>query len=224
MSIEKTLNSAKDIIATLLKLRDDPSIKGIILHMNCSGGIPGTSQAIGSEIKKIKKIKPVIVVVENKCTSAAYNIACASDFIFALPSSIVGSIGVVTILETYKDREFHDDKFSGKVDTIVFTNGTYKYPSMYTTPNDEQLAFYKEIGKKMYRQFINDVAQTRGISLEDEKLWGDGKEIVGIDALELGLIDALGDFSDGVEKITELLKERGFSSPTPLPIINVGSF
>lgn len=224
ISIEKSLESAKAIIKTLLEVRDNQKIKGIIIHMNCRGGSPATAQAILSELKKLKKIKPVIVIVENDCTSGAYYIACCSDFIFAQPSSSLGSIGVVTTIETCKDLKFHEDKMSGKVETLVFTNGKYKYPSRYVTPDDDLMESLKNNSRKTYEQFVHDVAQMRNLSTDNEKIWADGRAMTGIEALELGLIDAIGDFSDAVEKIKEILNRRGFSSPKPLELVNIGSF
>lgn len=224
ISIEKDLESAKNIIRTLLELRDDPKIKGVIVHMNCPGGSFGTSQAIFSEIKKFKKIKPIVVVVENYCCSCAYYIATACDFIFALPSSELGSIGVITTIKKCKDLKFNEDRVSGAVEYTIITTGKFKNTGPYGPLENEYKEHLTQHAKKIYNRFISDIAEMRNLSLKDEKIWADGKKLLGIDALDLGLIDALGDFSDAFDKMRELLQERGISIKDPLRVIEFGTF
>lgn len=222
ISIENDLESAGNIIHALLQLHEDQAIKGILLHINCFGGMFGTTQAIFNEIKKIKKTKPVIVIIENVCYSCAYYLAAASDYIFALPSSELGSIGVIRTLRYYKDLKFSENKISGTMEPIVITSGFYKSSgSCYVPLSDEHKHHLEQNSQKIYKQFICDVAESRGLSLEDEKIWADGKEFVGTEALELGLIDALGGFTDALEKMKELLKRNGIEVEGNLTIFPI---
>lgn len=222
MSIENDLESARTIIQGLLQLHADPKIKGILIHINCFGGNFGTTQAVFNEIKKIKKSKPVIVIVENYCYSCAYYLATAADFIFALPSSEVGCLGVIRTMRQYKDLKFNENGVSGTMETIVITSGSYKNSSCRYVPlSDEHREYMQQNSAKIYKQCITDVAQARGLSLEDEKIWADGKEFVGTEALELGLIDALGGFTDALEKMKDLLEQRGIRVEGNLEIVEI---
>lgn len=219
VSIENDLENAKDIIQTLLKIQSDPTIKGILIHINCYGGLFGTTQAIINEINRIKKSKPVIVMIENYCYSCAYYLATAADFIFALPSSSIGSIGVIRTLRHYKDLKFQDDSTSGTLEPTVIINGNYKNPGGYVSLNNEQKQHLQDIGRKIYLQFITDVAHARGLALEDEQVWADGKEFVGTQALTLGLIDGIGGYTDALEKMKELLDQRSIDYKGILEVI-----
>lgn len=222
ISIENDLESARTILNALLQLNADPKIKGILLHINCFGGHFGTTQAIFNEIKKIKKTKPVIVIIENYCYSCAYYLATAADFIFALPSSEVGCLGVIRTIRQYKDLKFNENGVSGTMEAIVITSGSYKGSSCRYVPlSDEHREYMQQNSIKIYKQCITDVAQARGLSLEDEKIWADGKEFVGTEALELGLIDALGGFTDALEKMKELLEQRGIKVEGNLELFEI---
>jgi protease-4 len=211
MSIENELRHAKNIINSLLPIAKDPNIKGLILHIDCLGGTIGTAQALFYELKKLKKIKPIVVFIEDDCTSGAYYIASVADFIFALPSSHLGSIGVYTIITKYKNNIKFDHKTeSGEKDVLMFSGGDYKlFGSPYIPLKEEESRYFQDRILKQYTQFVADVAQARNLSIDNEKVWANGKTFVGTEALELGLIDGLGSFSDAWEKMKELLQERG---------------
>ena len=209
LSIENFLEDARPLLRPLLKFSQDPLIKGILLHINCNGGSFGTTQAVINEILKIKKTKPIIVIIENICHSCAYYLAAASDFIFALPCSELGSIGVIRTLRHHKDLKFNENNVSGKLETTVITAGDYKYPGVYVSLDEERKLSMQKNSQRIYQHIVTDIAQMRNLSVEDEKTWANGREFVGIEALELGLIDDLGGYTDALEKMKELLAERG---------------
>jgi protease IV len=222
ITLEADLIKAKKIINKLLELRNDTNIKGLILHIDCCGGLIGTCQAIFSELKKFKEKKPVIVIVENCCFSGAYYVATATDYIFALPSSEIGGIGIISFIKKYKDIKFTENQISATMEPIVIRYGKYKDPAnAYTSSDEELIEDIKQRAWKKYYQFVSDIAQARNLSLEDEKIWADGKSFVGTEAIQLGLIDALGDFSDAIGKMRELLKHRGVNLPDNFELIDV---
>lgn len=210
ITIESELKEAKKFINKLFELRDDPKIKGLILHINCNGGVIGTCQAIFSELKKFKQKKPIIVIIENACFSGAYYIATAADYIFALPSSDIGGIGVISFIKKYKDLKFSENQISGIMEPIIIRSGKYKDPANpYIALDEELIDDIKQRVLKKYHQFIIDVAQARKLSLDDQEVWvAEGKSFVGTEALELGLIDAIGDFTDAITKMNELIKQH----------------
>lgn len=222
LSLENDLDHAKPIVKTLMQIAKDPKIKGLIIHMNCYGSPVGTSKAIFSELKKFKKIKPVIVVVENGCCSGGYHVACPADFIFALPTSDVGSIGVELTFSKHKNLHFDNNNKSGDVEVYVLRTGKYKDLCNPHIPLENwHIEYFKQINQKLYEQFVADVAQERKLSIADEKKWADGQEFIGTEALELGLIDALGDFSDALVKMKELLEARGIKVEGELEIVDI---
>ena len=85
--------SSRDIAETLKTIKEDPSIKGVILDINSPGGSPVASEEISKSIENLKKEKPVYALINDIGTSGAFWVAVSSDKIYASPMSIVGSIG-----------------------------------------------------------------------------------------------------------------------------------
>jgi protease IV len=224
MSIGDDIKDAKSVIRNLLELQANPFVLGLIIHIDSNGGHVGTSQAIFSQLKKFSQIKPTVVIIENYCLSGGYYIAVAANYIFALPSSEIGSIGVIRTISHYKDLKFKDNNntISGALIPLVLKIGKYKDSgNPYTETTQEQIDRMQDIGLKIYNQFVSDVAEARNLSIEDEKIYGDGQTFVGTDALQLKLIDAIGDFTDALEKMKELLTKRNSVVPDDFEIIEV---
>jgi protease-4 len=103
---------------------------------------------------------------------------------------------------------------------MVIRVGKYKDPA-HPYAFAENIACIKENSEKMYAYFVREIAQLRGLSLADQEKWAEGRAIVGEEALELGLIDAFGGYSDALDKIHELLKERGVKVRGQLKVVEV---
>ena len=103
MSLSGFIKDATFYTKKLEEFEKSPDIKALLLKIDCPGGLPGSSQSIFNELKKFKKKKPVVALVENMCASAAYYIASAADKIVSNPSSLIGGIGVVMHLPNVKE-------------------------------------------------------------------------------------------------------------------------
>ncbi len=183
------------------KYAKSPDIKGLIVKIESPGGMPGTAQAIFSALKKCKEKKPVIIVVENVCASAAYYIAIAGNQIICNPSSLVGSVGVLLSLPNVKDL-----LSSWKVKFSYIQSGAYKTAgSPLKDASEEELAYLQGQADDIYKQFIKDVATCRKISEKESTAWANGKIFTGNQALKLKLVDKLGSFQDGVSEMKRLL-------------------
>lgn len=191
ITIEKTLTEAEPYTEQLRKQFKNPEIKAIVLKIESGGGAAGTSQTIFNELKALKAQypKPVIVFVENICASGAYYIACAADTIIASPSAFIGSIGVYI---PHPELKEFIEQF--KIKYSVIKTGAFKAvgdPFLGDSP--EQLAMLQELTNDTYKQFVNDVAQSRSkLALANSTMWAEGKVFTGTQALELGLIDKTG--------------------------------
>jgi len=175
----------------LHKYFKDNTIKAILLKMDCAGGAAGTAQSIFTEIQKLKKKynKPIITLIENIAASGGYYVACATDYVIASPSSIIGSVGS-TFQYLFQLHEFIEQY---KIKYKSVAAGKYKTttdPFIDMTP--EQEALLKEVLTSSYDQFAADVAKNRKLTVKDRENWADGKIFTGSQALKLGLIDALG--------------------------------
>ncbi|OGB83423.1 hypothetical protein A3F66_05470 [candidate division TM6 bacterium RIFCSPHIGHO2_12_FULL_32_22] len=186
----------------LKKYFEDKNIKAILLKIDSQGGYAGSSEAIFLEILALKKDfpKPIITLTENICASGGYLVAAATDYIIAAPSCTVGSIG--SYLGYFKLKEFINN---WKVQYEIQKSGKYKSicnPFTETTKEEEELL--KNVSESSYKVFLENVAQTRKLSLKDKDIWAEGKVFTGSQALKVGLVDELGTRSNAIKKIKDL--------------------
>jgi len=205
VEIEGIISDSRQAMEDVIRFKEDPSIKGVILRINSPGGSVGPTQEIYREIIKLKNDKKVFVSMGSVCASGGYYIAAAGDKVYANPSTITGSIGVImqsVILEELLK------KIGVKSNTIkageLKDAGT---PFRDMTP--EERAYLDGIVKNIHEQFIKDVAAGRKMEFEKVKSMADGRIYTGLQAKELGLVDNIGNFYDTVDDIKKVLKIKG---------------
>jgi protease-4 len=192
VDLDGVILSPQPVVGELKKFGDDSSIKAIILHVNSPGGGVAASEEIYREVKRIKeeKKKKIVVSIETVGASGAYYVSSASDKIYADKGSIVGSIGVIAEWVNYGDLL----KWA-KLKSIVFKTGEFKdtgNPARDLTPAEQ--AYMQSLIDNMFGQFVQAVADGRGMKVEDVKSIANGKVWTGEEALSMKLIDNVGDF------------------------------
>lgn len=171
----------------------DRSTKAVVLQINSPGGSPGQSELIYRYIKSLsanKKI-PVYSFIEDVAASGGYWLACAGEEIYALDTSIIGSIGVVSAGFGFVDLM----KKIG-VERRVITQGDSKMvwdPFSDEKKSDKQII--ENIQKDTYQIFQNLVKTSRAqkLNIAEAKLFS-GEFWAGITAKKFGLVDGIGDF------------------------------
>lgn len=183
--------SSDNVMTGLQRAFKDKDTVAVILRINSPGGSPVQASNIYNEMiyqrKKYPKIK-LYVVCSDLCASAAYYIASAGDSIYANPSSLVGSIGV--ILDSFG---FVDGMHKLGVERRMFTAGDHKGfldPFSPLKPDEQQEAL--SLLKNVHEKFIHDVQQGRGNRLKNNPEIFSGMVWTGSQALPLGLIDGFG--------------------------------
>ncbi len=168
----------------------------MILRINSPGGSPVQSGYVYDEIRRLRAEHPAIklyAVISDLGASGAYYIASAADEIYADKASLVGSIGVTATGFGFVGVM---DKLG--VDRRVYTSGEHKaFLDPFQPQKAEETRFWKEVLQVTHRQFINSVKQGRGERLkvaEHPELFS-GLVWSGEQALQLGLVDALGNTS-----------------------------
>jgi protease-4 len=192
VDLEGVILSPQPVVGQLKKFADDSSIKAIILHVNSPGGGVAASEEIYREVKRIReeKKKRVVVSIESVGASGAYYVAAASNKIYADQGSIVGSIGVIAEWVNYGDLL----KWA-KLKSVVIKTGAFKdtgTPTRDLTPAEQ--AYMQSLIDNMFGQFIQAVADGRGMKFDDVKAIANGKVWSGKEALSMKLIDDVGDF------------------------------
>jgi protease IV len=173
-------------------------IKAILLRVNSPGGVPGASELVFRELERAKLKKPVVTLVESVCASGAYYAAAASDYIVAPATSVVGSVGVLSLMPNVKGLA--DD---WKVNVQTVQSGKFKtVGNPFGEPlTSEERLYRQEVSDSIYDQFYMDVAKSRGLDFKMASEWANGKVFTGRDALKLGLIDKIGGMSDVEDEI-----------------------
>jgi protease IV len=182
--------NAEWIIDSMRQAFEDDGAQAVVLLINSPGGSPVQAGMINDEIKRLKAIhqKPVYVVVEETCASAAYYIAAASDKIFVDKASIVGSIGV--LMDGFG--------FTGLMDKVgverrLMTAGENKgFLDPFSNPTKSQKAHAQHLLDQIHKQFIAVVREGRGDRLKETPETFSGLFWSGQQAIELGLADGYG--------------------------------
>lgn len=172
----------------LRKLRQDESIKAVVLRVNSPGGSASASEVIQREIRLIKKVKPLIVSMGTYAASGGYWIATYGDRIFAEPTTITGSIGVFGLQFDVKTGANNIGITFDSVKTGKFADAlTISRPK---TP--EEIAVLQRMVDWIYEEFVTKVAESRNLTKEQVEAIAQGRVWSGIDAEKNGLVDELG--------------------------------
>lgn len=181
----------KNLDKGLIKALKDKNTVAVIIRANSPGGSPIYSDMLYNEIIRLRKLypnKPIEVAIEEMCASGCYYIASAANDIYADPSSIVGSIGVIYL-------GFGATGAINKlgIDSRLLISGKNKamgYP--FVPVNKEQVAMQQQMLDEVHEQFIAAVKKGRGKRLGTDADLFSGRYWIGVEAIKLGLIDGYG--------------------------------
>jgi protease IV len=205
VEIEGVISESRQVMEDVIRFKEDPTIKGVILRINSPGGSVGPTQEIYREVMKLKQKKKVFVSMGSVCASGGYYIASAGEKVYANPSTITGSIGV--IMQSVIVDELLK-KLGVKSNTIKA--GDLKdagSPFREMTPGEK--AYLNAVVENIHEQFIRDVAAARKMEFDKVKRLADGRIYTGLQAKEIGLVDNIGNFYDAVDDIKKLLNIKG---------------
>lgn len=205
VEIEGVIMDTKDVLEDIVRFRDDKDIKGVIVRINSPGGSTGPTQEIFREIKKLREKKPVYVSMGAVCASGGYYIASGGNKIYALPSTITGSIGVIMENVVMEDLL---KKIGIQAEPIKA--GTYKdLGSPFRKMKQDERAYIQEILDSIHSQFIKDIAESRKMKEEIVKQYADGRIFTGIQAKSFGLVDVIGTYYDTIEDMKKAVNIKG---------------
>ncbi len=184
----------------LSKVEKDKAVKAIVLRIESPGGEIEPCQEILWEIERIKETMPIVVSMGARAASGGYYISTQADKIVALPTTQTGSIGVISQLVSVEGLL---EKLGIQIET--FKGGKYK--DMYwgfreLTPEEEEIM--QVMVDEYYEQFIDVVAEGRGLNKEEVRNLATGQLYSGTKAKELGLVDELGDLDTAINLALEL--------------------
>ncbi|MEY3090696.1 MAG: hypothetical protein RL113_1012 [Pseudomonadota bacterium] len=193
---------ADGLVKEIEEAQNDPKIKGVLLSIDSPGGAVAPSIEIAYAIKTLKGHKPVIAYASGIMASGSYYSAIYATKIIANPGSIVGSIGV--IMESANIEALM--KTIG-IETQIVKEGRYKEAGTPTRKwTDEERAELERLTKDTYALFVQDVANARGLNLEDSQQYADAHIFSSKRAKEVGLIDEVNVKSAAKAQVAQLAK------------------
>ena len=199
-STDEGINSEK-VIKDLRKLREDETIKAVVLRVNSPGGSAYGSEQIWREVVMLKNEKPVIVSMGDYAASGGYYISCAADSIVADPTTLTGSIGIFGMFPNMEN--LLTDKLGVHFD-MVKTNKFADMGSINRPFNADEKAIMQKYINNGYELFVKRCADGRGMTVEAIKKIAEGRVWTGAKAKELGLVDELG----GLDRALEIAAQK----------------
>lgn len=186
--------TSNEICKLLRDVRANKTIKTVVLRINSPGGSALASDEIWREVKLTNEKKKVIVSMGDLAASGGYYIATPAERIFAEPTTITGSIGVFGMIPYMGD--FMKNTLGFSFD-YVQTN-KHSVMSLNRKLTKEELAFIQEEVDDIYMDFLNRVAEGRGMTTEQVNKIARGRVWTGSDAVNIGLVDELGGLKDAI--------------------------
>jgi len=194
------ITSSQKVIDQLIRYREDGGVKAIVLRIDSPGGSVGPSQEIYREIMKTKNAKTVVASLGGVAASGGYYVASAADAIVANPGTITGSIGVIMQFSNVEGLM----KLIG-LKTYTFKSGRHKdLGSPFREPSSEDEKILMAVIENVHDQFVRAVAQGRDMEVPRVRELADGRILSGQQAMDLGLVDQMGNFQDAIDLAAEM--------------------
>lgn len=187
---------AGDRFASIIrKVRNDKSVKAVVLRVNSPGGSVLASEKIKTEIDLLKENVPVIASFGDYAASGGYWISAGCDYIYTDATTLTGSIGVFSLIPDFSGtlgKKLHVNL------TSVNSNPHADMYNMTRALTEEETAYMQESVERIYDRFTHIVAEGREMSIEEVDAIGQGRVWTGVQAVELGLADCIGSLNQAI--------------------------
>lgn len=184
-----------DFVEVVDNLRKNRSIKAVVLRIDSPGGSGYASDMIWKSLRRLGEEKPLVVSMGSVAGSGGYYIACPAHRIYAQPTTLTGSIGVIGMFQSAwsrynrMDYEFAEMKRGAR--SLL--------GSAHRDLSEEDRAFIQKYMNDFYSFFVDRVAKTRKMPEAEVRRIAEGRIYSGRDALDIGLVDELGGLADAIE-------------------------
>jgi protease-4 len=188
VSVRGVIADAGDILQWLNEIDRRKNVRGVLLRVDSPGGGAAAAQEIYAALAHLGKSKPVVVSMGSLAASGGLMISMAAERVFATPSTVTGSIGVRMDIPQIQGLL---DKIGLGQQTLV--TGPYKGAGSYLRElSPDEKTYFESVLNDMHAQFVQVVAEGRGMPVQQAAKLADGKIFTGREARELGLVDELG--------------------------------
>ncbi|MDR1527913.1 MAG: signal peptide peptidase SppA [Dysgonamonadaceae bacterium] len=212
--------TAKEYVGELNKLKDDDRVKAVVFRVNSPGGSGYISEQIWHAVEQLRAVKPVVVSMGDYAASGGYYIACGANKIIAEPTTLTGSIGVFGIVPNGAELAKRMGATYDGVSTnrhSNFVNETLSIPLLgigllpARALNSDECAMFQAYTERFYDLFLTRVSEGRGKTKASVDSIGQGRVWTGNQALQLGLVDALGGLDTAIREAAALAETTDYT-------------
>ncbi len=194
-------------VRTRIKVRKavrDDSVQAILLHIDSPGGTVAGTAELADDIARAGQQKTIYAYVEDFGASAAYWLASQTSRISANRTALIGSIGILAILDDTSGR--YEE---AGIKVHIVSTGPYKGAFVDGAPiTEEHLDYAQEMIDDMNAHFLQAIKQGRQMSLSAVKKLADGRVHIAAKAKELGLIDAVESLDETVDRLRKVVRKQ----------------
>jgi protease-4 len=200
VEVQGFIGDSRPTVEALRSFQEDEDVKAVVLRVESPGGVIAPSQEIHDEVKRTAGSKPVVVSMGALAASGGYYISAPATKIVANPGTATGSIGVIF--------QFHDvhvlmDKLGLRA-RVVKSGPLKDAGSPFRDMTEQERVVFQGLIDDLFAQFVDAVADGRGLERQAVIALADGRVYSGRQALDLRLVDRLGGFWDAVGLAQEL--------------------
>lgn len=193
--------AAERMVRQIREVRENDNVKALILRVNSGGGSAFASEIIQRELVRLQQDGiPLVVSMGTVAASGGYWISATADEIWAQPSTITGSIGVVAMVPTFERALAEYGIYTDGVGTTELSGAL----RLDRTMSEETKKTLQASVDHLYGVFTRMVSRERELPLSDVKEVAQGRVWSGVDAEKHGLVDGLGGFEDAVDAARRL--------------------
>jgi protease IV len=201
VELKEEIVSSEEIVRQFKKYRENKSVRAIVFRVETPGGGVAASQEIYKEVKKTRDAgRPVVVSMGSMAASGGYYVSCGATKIVANPGTLTGSIGVVSHFMNFEPLM----KKIGVEETTMKTGKFKDIGSPYRKTTEEEKQYFNMVIGDVYDQFVDVIAEERGLERQEVLKYADGRIFTGRQAVEYGFVDTLGTMEDAVSIAAEL--------------------
>lgn len=195
VSIKGVILPSREMVELLDKLAKTDAVKGVVVDVDSPGGATSGGEALYTGLRRLAEKKPTVAWVGTLATSAGYMAAIGTDHVVVRRSALVGSIGVLVQWSDVSDLM----KTVGVKLEEVKSSPMKAEPTPFKPVSPEARAMLDRVIRDSYAWFVGLVAERRGLEAGRAKELADGRVVTGAQALELKLVDAIGEERVAIE-------------------------
>jgi protease-4 len=189
-----------DYVKLLRSIEENDRVRAVVLDIDSPGGSAPGSNYLYLAVQSLAKRKPVIAFIRGVGASGAYLLSCPASRIIAIPSAIIGSIGVISMRPMLHEAL---DRINVRMH-VTKSDRLKDMGSMFREPTPEEEQKEQELVNDLYDQFLDAVAAGRKLDKAQVKTLATGEVYTARRASQIGLIDELGDLDRAIDVAAEL--------------------